>query len=327
MLLELRNLPAPAKLNLFLHVTGRRADGYHLLESVFELIDLGDRIDLRLRDDDAIVLDDPIDGVPDEANLCVRAARLLAAEAGRPLGAHIGLRKRLPMGAGLGGGSSDAATTLLGLHRLWQLDLDATRLAALSLRLGADVPFFLFGRSALAGGIGERLVPVALPARYYVVVSPGIPVATAAVFGAPELTRNTKPLRIAGFSRHGPTGEETGRKPVVLRAEDPVLANALAAAVNDLQPVVLGRFPAVAIALDLLRRAAQKSRADASRARMTGSGSCLFLPVDGEALARRIADEVEVGLAAVGLSGAAWVARSLARHPMSRPQPVHRGDG
>jgi 4-diphosphocytidyl-2-C-methyl-D-erythritol kinase len=191
---ELLALPAPAKLNLFLHVTGRRDDGYHLLETVFELIDLADSIDLRLRMDAQILRTDPLPGVDPESDLTVRAARLLAAESGCRFGVEIGLTKRIPMGGGLGGGSSDAATVLLGLNRLWGLGWPRTRLAALGVRLGADVPVFVEGRTAYATGIGEALQAIDLPTRHYVVVAPPVNVPTGEIFTAPELTRNTKPL-------------------------------------------------------------------------------------------------------------------------------------
>jgi len=182
MISELRHCPAPAKLNLFLHVTGRRADGYHLLETVFELIDLCDTLHFRLLEDGRIERIRPLPGVAPEDDLTVRAARLLAAESGCRLGVGIEVEKRIPMGGGLGGGSSDAATTLLALNRLWELDWPADRLAALALRLGADVPVFVHGRSAYATGIGERLRPLALPRRWYVVLSPRVSVPTAGGF-------------------------------------------------------------------------------------------------------------------------------------------------
>jgi 4-diphosphocytidyl-2-C-methyl-D-erythritol kinase len=198
---EILEAPAPAKLNLFLHVTGRRADGYHELETVFQLVDLQDRVRLRLRTDGAIVRIGGLPGVPADADLVVRAARLLQAASGTRLGVEIGLDKAIPMGGGLGGGSSDAATVLLSLDRLWNLGWPAGRLAELGLSLGADVPFFLFGRNALARGVGERLEPIDLPDSWFVVVAPPVAVPTAAIFGAPDLTRDTEPLKISGLSR------------------------------------------------------------------------------------------------------------------------------
>jgi 4-diphosphocytidyl-2-C-methyl-D-erythritol kinase len=289
MISELRNLPAPAKLNLFLHVTGRRADGYHLLETVFELIDLADTIDLRLLDDPRVILRDPLPGVAPEADLTVRAARLLAAESGCRLGVEIALRKTIPIGGGLGGGSSDAATVLLGLNRLWSLDWDRDRLARLALALGADVPAFVFGETAYATGIGERLQALPLPPRHYVILAPEVAIATAAIFQAAELTRDTKPLKIRGLSR--------GRQ--VFRGR------------NDLQPVVIGRFPAVAAALETLRQAAQESNVNPALVRMSGSGACVFLPVDNARVASKVAKRLSIPV-----RGTVFIARSLARHPL-----------
>jgi 4-diphosphocytidyl-2-C-methyl-D-erythritol kinase len=301
---ELRDLPAPAKLNLFLHVTGRRDDGYHLLETVFELIDLADAIDLVRREDGRIERLDPLPGVAPEADLTVRAARLLAAESGCRLGVAIGLRKRIPMGGGLGGGSSDAATVLLGLNRLWGLHWAPDRLARLGVRLGADVPVFLFGRTAYATGIGEELQALSLPPRTYVVMAPPVAVPTAVVFGAPELTRNTKPLKIDGLSR--------GRK--VFDGK------------NDLQPVVTARYPAVAAALEALGQAAAASGVAPGLARMSGSGACVFVPVDGEEQAQRVVHEVsrlhrpsrdgESPATVAEPRPTLWITRSLPRHPL-----------
>ena len=289
MIVQACHLPAPAKLNLFLHVTGRRADGYHLIETVFELIDWADTIDLRLREDGAIVRVDPLPGVPADQDLAMRAARLLARRSGTRLGVEISVDKRLPIGGGLGGGSSDAATTLLALNRLWALGWPAARLADVALELGADVPFFIRGRSAYATGIGERLRPLALPPRWYVILTPARGVATASVFGAPELTRDTKPLKISGLSR--------GRQ--VFRGR------------NDLQPVVVARHPEVARALEALRQAARAVGIDARLARMTGSGACVFLPVCSEHDAARVRSRLEGRP-----EGAIAVARSLPVHPL-----------
>jgi 4-diphosphocytidyl-2-C-methyl-D-erythritol kinase len=278
-----------------LHVTGRRADGYHLLETVFELIDLSDTIDLMLDPSGQIRRETRLDGVEEDADLTVRAARLLAADSGCSLGVRIGLTKRIPMGGGLGGGSSDAATVLMGLNRLWNLHWPADRLAALGVRLGADVPVFIGGRTAYATGIGEVLEPIDLPLRHYVVVAPGVHVPTVEIFSAPELTRNSKPLTIDGLSR--------GCRVFCGR--------------NDLQPVVFGRYPQVAYALDLLADAARQSGVDPGSVRMSGSGACVFLPVedaadgDGASQARRVAAR---------LSQHTWmqviVCRSLRFHPL-----------
>jgi 4-diphosphocytidyl-2-C-methyl-D-erythritol kinase len=289
MISELRHCPAPAKLNLFLHVTGRRADGYHLLETVFELIDLCDTLHFRLLEDGRIERLRPLPGVAPEDDLTVRAARLLAAESGCRQGVRIEVDKRIPMGGGLGGGSSDAATTLLALNRLWALHWPVQRLAALALRLGADVPVFVHGRSAYATGIGERLRPLVLPRRWYVVLSPPVSVPTAGVFASPDLTRDTKPLRIHGLSRG--ISVFRGR--------------------NDLQSVVVARQPRVAAALEALRQAAREAGVPASLARMTGSGACVFLPLDEEPAA----NEVKAWLSG-RTDAVVTVAGSLTGHPL-----------
>ncbi len=290
MISALRNCPAPAKLNRFLHVTGRRPDGYHLLETVFQLIDLCDLMHFGVRPDGAIVRRGAIPALAADADdLSVRAARLLAQESGTALGVDIEIVKLIPVGGGLGGGSSDAATTMLALNRLWNLRWPVARLARLGLRLGADVPVFVHGASAYATGIGEELVAVPLPEQFFVLISPGVAVSTAEVFAAPELTRDTKLIKIPGLSRGLAVSE--GR--------------------NDLEPVVCARFPEVAAALAALRREALAAGEDPDTARMTGSGSCVFLPVSdcrrGEAVRARIA--------ALGV-GKVFVVRSLANHPL-----------
>jgi len=251
---QLKAFPAPAKLNLFLHVTGRRADGYHLLQSVFRFIDFGDAVWLGVREDGLIRRLEDIAGVSEEQDLTLRAARLLKAATDCPLGVDVRLEKRLPLGGGLGGGSSDAATVLLALNHLWGLKLSRSRLQHLALQLGADVPVFVFGQTAFAEGVGELLEPVAVPPTWYVVLTPPVEVATAAVFAAPELTRNTPPIRIADFL------SGAGR--------------------NDLQPVVESRYPEVARCLGWL--------GGFGEARMTGSGACVFLAAQDEAAARAI---------------------------------------
>lgn len=251
---EFSAYPAPAKLNLFLHVVGRRADGYHLLQSVFRLIDHGDTLHLRRLDHPAVRRLNAVPGVPEERDLCVRAARLLQAHTGCRLGVEIRLDKRLPMGGGLGGGSSDAATVLLALNRLWRLDLPRAELCTLALQLGADVPFFVFGRNAWVEGIGEQLQPIALPPAWYVVLTPGAHVATPEIFADRELTRDTIPAKMAAFFRG------FGH--------------------NDLEPVVCRKHPAVAAALEWLRQFGD--------ARMSGSGASVFLELDSEAEAKRV---------------------------------------
>lgn len=234
--------PAPAKLNLFLHVVGRRADGYHQLQTVFRFVDRGDALRFSPTEDGTIGRAEPLPGVPPESDLTVRAARLLQRETGCRQGVVIHLEKHLPMGGGLGGGSSDAATVLLALNHLWGLKLPRARLQALGLSLGADVPVFLFGRNAFAEGVGEALRPVDLPDAWYVVLEPPVEVPTAAIFGAPELKRDTPPID-AGAWRPG-------------------LGH------NDLEPVAVARFPAVGEHLRWL--------AAFGAARMSGSGACVF---------------------------------------------------
>lgn len=246
--------PAPAKLNLFLHVVGRRADGYHLLQTAFRFIDYGDELGFAVRDDGVVRRITELAGVPADADLCVRAARLLKDRAGCSLGADIELVKRLPMGGGLGGGSSDAATTLVVLNRLWQTGLTRVQLQDLAVELGADVPVFVFGRSAFAEGVGERLAEIRLRPAWYLVLVPETAVSTAEIFSAPELTRNTIAITIAAFS----VGQ--GR--------------------NDLEPVVCRRYPQVARHLEWLRRYGD--------ARMTGSGACVFCGFETEAQAQRV---------------------------------------
>lgn len=234
--------PAPAKLNLFLHVTGRRDDGYHVLQTAFQLLDLSDTIDIGLREDGGIHrAEGPVDVEP-EADLAVRAARLLQARTGCHLGADLWLRKVVPAGGGLGGGSSDAATVLVALNQLWATGLSTAQLANLGLELGADVPVFVRGRSAWAEGVGEVLEPLDLPPRWFAIVHPGVAISTAEVFQAPELTRNSPKITIRGFLQAG------GR--------------------NDCEPVVVARCPEVRKAIEWLGRSGE--------ARMTGTGSCVF---------------------------------------------------
>jgi 4-diphosphocytidyl-2-C-methyl-D-erythritol kinase len=250
--------PAPAKLNLFLHVTGRRPDGYHDLQTVFQLIDLHDDVAIEVREDGAIERPAGARGVPPESDLVVRAARALQEATGTSLGATIQVTKRIPMGGGLGGGSSDAATTLLALNQLWGTGLTREDLAGIGLRLGSDVPVFVHGASAWAEGRGERLEPVELPERWFVIVHPGVHVATAAVFQAPELTRNSPKLTMRAFFHAG------GR--------------------NDCESVVRARFPEVAAALDWLAQSAP--------ARLTGTGACVFAEFPRAADAERVAARV-----------------------------------
>jgi 4-diphosphocytidyl-2-C-methyl-D-erythritol kinase len=250
--------PAPAKLNLFLHVTGRRADGYHELQTIFQLIDLTDTLSFTVRPDGRLERPEGPRDVPPEADLTLRAARALKEATGTPLGATIHVHKRIPLGAGLGGGSSDAATTLLALNELWGCGLTLAELARLGLPLGADVPVFVQGSSAWAEGVGERLTPVELPERWYLIIYPGVGVSTREVFQSPELTRNSPLITIRAFFDSG------GR--------------------NDCEPVVRARAPEVADALDWLARFAP--------ARMTGTGACVFAVFGSAAEAERLAAQV-----------------------------------
>lgn len=282
---RLHNCPAPAKLNLFLHVTGRRPDGYHLLQSVFQLLDHGDLLHFDVRDDGVIRRITDIAGVPEQSDLIVRAARLLQSAAGArtDLGADIAIEKRLPMGGGLGGGSSDAATTLIALNHLWQTGLTRDELMTLGLQLGADVPFFLFGQNAFAEGVGEALQPVATPDVWYLVIEPGVSVPTASIFSSLELTRNSKPVRIMDFSE---APKSFGK--------------------NDLQAVATRLFPQIADALFWLKPYGE--------ARMTGSGACVFLAFERE----HEADEVlKKALQTGPAHWKAWKARAIERHPLS----------
>jgi 4-diphosphocytidyl-2-C-methyl-D-erythritol kinase len=249
--------PAPAKLNLFLHITGRRADGYHELQTVFQFLDFSDELRFALRADGTVRRFSDIATVPEDEDLVVRAARLLQAETGCLQGVDIHLHKRLPMGGGLGGGSSDAATTLVALNHLWQLGLDEDRLAAIGLQLGADVPVFVRGRAAWAEGVGEHLQAVDLPEPWYVVLVPEVHISTAELFADPQLTRDAQPLKIRDF-----------------------LAGAGG---NVFEPVVRARYPAVADALDWLGQF--------SAARLTGTGACVFAAFGSETEARAVATQ------------------------------------
>lgn len=270
--------PAPAKLNLFLHVVGRRADGYHLLQTVFRFIDRADTLRFAPRADDQIVLATPIPGVPPDSDLTVRAARLLQQATGCTQGATISLDKRLPMGGGLGGGSSDAATVLLALNHLWQTGLSRPALEKLGLGLGADVPVFVHGRNTFAEGVGEAFTDLELPAASYLVLHPAVNVPTAAIFGAPELRRDTPPIEAAEW-RPG-----QGH--------------------NDLEAVACSKFPEVAAHLAWLKQ-------HAPEAMMTGSGACVFA-----GFARRSAAEAVFRALPAGFDG--WLADGLAEHPLAK---------
>lgn len=254
--------PAPAKLNLFLHVVGRRPDGYHLLQTLFHFVGHGDSLRFVQRHVDDVTMACPLPGVPPDSDLTVRAARLLKAETGCRHGVEIALQKRLPMGGGLGGGSSDAATVLLALNHLWQLGLPRQRLQEIGLTLGADVPVFIFGQNAFAEGVGEALQPVGLSPKWYVVLEPPVQVPTVAIFKDPDLRRDTPPMHASEW-RPGVGG-------------------------NDLQPVALRQFPEIARCLDWLGQFGE--------ARMTGSGACVFAEFAGEDEARDVLARLPAGM-------------------------------
>ena len=270
---------APAKINLFLHITGQRADGYHTLQSVFQLLDFYDTIHIKLTQNGEIKRVNEINGVPESKDLCALAARALQHETGCKLGCEYFVEKRIRMGGGLGGGSSDAATMLLALNKLWNLNLSREQLMKIGLTLGADVPIFVFGQNAWAEGVGEILVPVDLASQFYVVLTPPVHVSTAQVFANSTLTKDTKPLKIADFS--------SGANSKLFR--------------NDLESVVCKEFPAVASTLEWLNQYGQ--------ARMSGSGASVFVAVDSQNKANEILAQKPANIDG-------FVATSLNKHPL-----------
>ena len=258
---------SPAKLNLFLHVTGRRPDGYHSLQTVFQLLNWGDDMRFEWQESPGITLSGDTDDIAPENNLTLRAAKLISPS---DQGAHIHVRKRIPRGGGLGGGSSNAATTLLALNRLWELRLSMEALLDFGETMGADVPVFIQGQSAWAEGIGEELTPVSLPKRWFVVAQPDCMVSTAEIFAHPELTRQTPPITVQAFF------SGAGR--------------------NDLQPVVESRYPEVQRAVEWLKK-------HSPDARMTGSGACVFASLESEQEAHYIAAQAPAGLAVIVAEG------------------------
>ncbi|KJK20103.1 4-diphosphocytidyl-2C-methyl-D-erythritol kinase [Burkholderiaceae bacterium 16] len=279
---ELRGCPAPAKLNLFLHVTGRRDDGYHMLQTVFQLVDWSDTLDFRRREDGRIERTTEVAGVPAETDLIVRAARALQQASGTRFGADIAIAKRLPMGGGIGGGSSDAATTLLALNHLWGLHLDRDELKRIGLALGADVPFFLHGENAFAEGVGEELTTVSLPESWFVIIHPRQHVPTVAIFSDERLTRDTPISIIADF---------TG------------CTNKFGFGRNDLEAIATVKFGEVARALEWLRQYSP-------HARMTGSGACVFARFNDSQTAQQVLDRLPPE----------WdgrCAKSLSHHPLA----------
>lgn len=300
--MRLYDVPAPAKLNLFLHITGRRADGYHLLQTVFRFIGLYDTLDYERRGDGRIECENGMAGLAHEDDLVVRAARALQRATGTSYGAQIRCSKQIPAGGGLGGGSSDAATTLIALNRLWETGLDRRALMALALPLGADVPVFVHGRSAFAQGVGDELEAVDLPERAYVVVQSCQAVPTAGVFAAPELTRNTPSVRMAVFSEWQQSGAENGSAGNELFGR------------NDLESVVCGRYPRVRELASWLRQAGLN-------ARMTGSGSCFFVEFVTMDQAQYCQAEIAGKITRAGagkplLAETAWACPGLHDHPL-----------
>ena len=271
---------APAKINLFLHVTGQRADGYHLLQTVFRLLDRYDTIYLKPTSDKTIKRINDIAGVPENQDLCVRAATLLQQHSACNLGVEIYVEKNIPMGGGLGGGSSDAATVLLALNRLWQLHLSRAELLKLGLQLGADVPFFVYGSNAWAEGIGERLQPIALADAYYVVLTPNVHVSTAHIFANKQLTKNAIPKTMSDFSGAGNTSAEF---------------------TNHLEKIVCSEYPAIEACLTWLKQF--------GNARMSGSGASVFLEVANAEIANAICKQRPEAV-----NG--FVAKGLNQHPL-----------
>lgn len=267
---------APAKLNLNLHIIGRREDGYHELESIFTLIDWADELCLQVRKDGKICLHTITPNVLPEQDLTVRAAKLLQHVSGSHLGADIWLQKHLPMGGGLGGGSSDAATVLLVLNHLWQTHFSDDVLIELAVKLGADVPFFVFGQTAFARGIGERLQAINVPEKWYLVVKPNVHIATPKIFAHPDLTRNTPPCINPSYT-------------------------ALQPFKNDMQAVVLKEYPEVLQVFNILKQYGQPL--------MTGSGACVFLTFDDEQSAQKIANKLPE-------QWQIHIAKSLTKHPV-----------
>ena len=276
---DFQHFKAPAKINLFLHITGQRADGYHTLQSAFQLLNFSDVIGLKPTRDGKVKRVTQLVNVPEQEDLCVRAALALQKATGCSQGVEIKIEKHIPMGGGLGGGSSDAATVLLALNHLWALNLSREQLIEVGLKLGADVPIFIFGQSAWAEGIGEILTPLTLPPQPYVVLTPQVHVSTAQIFAHSRLTKDTKPLKIADFSNS--TYSNLFR--------------------NDLEKVVCEKFSAVAATIKWLNQYGE--------ARMTGSGASVFVAIDSLAKANEI-------FAQKPINTQGFVANSLQKHPL-----------
>lgn len=318
--MTLYDVPAPAKINLFLHVVGRRDDGYHLLQTAFRFIDLCDTLHFDRRSDGQIVCEGSQPGLAHEDDLVVRAARALQSATGTSFGAQIRYQKTIPSGGGLGGGSSDAASTLLALNRLWQTGLDRRALMALALPLGADVPVFIYGRPAFAQGVGEQLSPLSLPQRSYVVIQPSEPVPTAGIFSAPELTRNTPSIIMSVFVDWqrvhaqgigvlaGGTNSGTSSSTSSGTSSSPYFGR------NDLEPVVCSRFARV-------RETALWLKRQGIHARMTGSGGCFFIECATLEQARLCQQEIIVKMPGsengqTAMVENTWACPGLLDHPL-----------
>lgn len=299
--MHLYDVPAPAKLNLFLHVVGRRSDGYHQLQTVFRFIDLADTLQFERRNDGRIVYEGAVTGLRPEDDLIYRAALMLQRATGSSYGAHIACAKRIPLGGGLGGGSSNAASTLIALNRLWETKLDRSQLLKLAIRLGADVPVFVFGASAFAEGVGEQLSQIELPERGYLVVRPGRHVSTADVFADPYLTRDTKSIRISVFT------DWLSEQKANLGSAQNLFGR------NDLEPIVCEKHKTVKDALAFLT-------GQGLQARMTGSGACLFVQFANfeQALLnqQRIIGKITDCGDASSVIEAVWACRGLDSHPL-----------
>lgn len=275
--------PAPAKLNRFLHVLGRRDDGYHLLQTVFQFLDYSDLLDFEVTGDRSIRRITNMPAVPEPHDLVVRAAYLLQESCDHRQGAIIRLHKKIPMGGGLGGGSSDAATTLVALNHLWALDLPRHRLAELGLQLGADVPVFVHGHSAWAEGVGEQLQAIDLDEPWFCVIVPDVHISTAAVFSNPELTRNTHPIKISDFS----TGVGS----------------------NDCEAIVCKQYPEVAVVIEWMKKHADRAPGCRVPTRLTGTGACVFAGYERESQARSVYQRLPQGWTG-------FVARGLNQSPL-----------
>ena len=281
---------APAKINLFLHITGQRADGYHLLQTAFRLLDFYDTIHLKPTSSNTIKRVNSLPGVPEAEDLCIRAATMLQAYTNCSMGVEIALEKKIPIGGGLGGGSSDAATVLLALNQLWHLKLSRAELLSLGLKLGADVPFFIYGKNAWAEGIGDQLQSISLNDAYYVVLTPEVHVSTQQVFANKQLTKNAIPKTMSDFS--GIAKSSTGNS---------AFTNMNAAFINQLEQVVCNEYPPVLACLSWLKKF--------GAARMSGSGASVFLEVPNEKVATEICDQKPVNVRG-------FVAKGLSQHPL-----------